>query len=160
MSTPFSGLIAATAQRYQLPTALLHALIAVESDGNPWAVRYEPAFFARYIEAKRWPVFGAVSSETEKRLLATSFGLCQVMGVTARELGFTGAFLTQLCAPALSLDYGCRYLAQQRARYATRSLRWAVAAYNAGTPKVVNGVFVNEAYVKKVERHCGPGVLV
>jgi soluble lytic murein transglycosylase-like protein len=48
-------------------------------------------------------------NETKER--ATSWGLMQIMGQVARELGYTGD-LQQLLEPQNSLDYGCKKLRQ------------------------------------------------
>jgi soluble lytic murein transglycosylase-like protein len=89
-----------------LDPALVCAVVEQESAWNTWAVRFEPAFFARYIHP-------AVPSKptTEQTFDAASFGLMQVMGEVARELGFKGVFLTELCEPIVGLAYGCKKLA-------------------------------------------------
>lgn len=144
------------AAAHKLPVALVKAVVRVESGGNPWASRYEPAFFRNHVENAQIKSVSPCSTDTEKRLRATSFGLMQVMGQTARELGFEGPFLTALCDPATGLEYGCRYLAKQVERYRDRGLDWAVAAYNAGTArKNRDGVFLNREYVEKVRKTGG-----
>jgi transglycosylase-like protein with SLT domain len=39
----------AAASRHALDPALVCAIVEQESAWNPWAIRYEPAFFAKYI---------------------------------------------------------------------------------------------------------------
>ncbi len=78
------------AGKYNLPENLILAIIDVESGGDPWAIRYEPAFYTRYIVGKPTKVFGPVSKETEQKARATSWGLMQIMGQVARERGFSG----------------------------------------------------------------------
>lgn len=144
------------AAAHGLPPALVKAVVEVESGGNPWATRYEPAFFRNYVENARIKAISPCSTDTEKRLRATSFGPMQVMGQTARELGFDRPFLTELCDPATGLEHGCRYLAKQVERYRDKGLDWAVAAYNAGTArKDLDGVFLNRAYVDKIREAGG-----
>jgi soluble lytic murein transglycosylase-like protein len=41
-----------------------------------------------------------------------SWGLMQLMGEVAREMGFTGTYLSQLCDPPIGLLWGCKKLAQ------------------------------------------------
>ena len=145
-------LINTTARRHGLPPELVRAIVQIESGGRPWACRYEPAFYERYIASKEVKTWRPCSGQTEARLRACSFGLMQIMGATARETGFDGVFLTELCDPAVGLDYGCRYLAKL-ARLHQERHGWAgvVAAYNAGSPrKVADGRFVNESYVNKI----------
>jgi len=93
-----------------LDPALVCSICAHESAGwNMWATRYEPAFYARYIEPmKDVRTFGpTISQATERRDRATSFGLMQVMGQVAREYGFTGEFLSELLDQHKGILYGC-----------------------------------------------------
>lgn len=86
-----------------LDPALVCAVAENESSWNPWSTRYEPGFFHRYIEPLNLP-------GGEAFMRATSWGLMQIMGQTARELGFDGRFITELCDPDTGLEYGCRKL--------------------------------------------------
>ena len=151
-------LVKETSLRHGLPPGLVRSVVAVESGGNAWAIRYEPAFFERYVkpDASVRPV-SPCSAETEKRARATSWGLMQVMGATARGLGFEGAYLSQLCDPATGLDLGCKLLARLRDKHkAAHGWAGVVAAYNAGSPrKDGQGRFVNQAYVDKIAARLG-----
>ena len=91
------------ALQYDLDQKLVCAICEHESSWNPWAVRYEPAF-----EKKYDPTVGI--SLTEHMGRAFSYGLMQIMGETARELGFTEPYLTELCDPSTGLEFGCRKL--------------------------------------------------
>lgn len=145
--------IARAARQHGLPIPLVNAIVEVESDGNLWAVRYEPAFFDRYISGHvKVKTFGCCSLATENRLRACSFGPMQIMGQVARERGFEGEFLTQLCDPEIGLEYGCRHLALLADRIkATYGYEGVIAAYNAGSPrKQANDRWINEGYVRKV----------
>lgn len=75
----------AAAKRHGLPLPLVYAIIHTESGGNPWAIRYEPAFYERYIAPKPVKPRPPCSEQTESRLLACSFGLMQIMGATGME---------------------------------------------------------------------------
>ena len=111
-----------TALEYGLNPALFCALVEQESCWYSYASRYKPGFFDRYIQAMLpasqgdQPNFsppkprGNTSNLTEAENRATAFGLCQVMGQTARELGCTARSLTELCDPAIGLEYGARRL--------------------------------------------------
>ena len=130
------------AQAHALWPELVCALIEQESSWNHWAVRYEPAFYKRYIEpqlalpagenansrprAQRAPL-----GDTEARARAFSWGLMQVMGQTAREHGFSGRSLAQLCDPATGLDVGCRVLAAKLAAAEGNVIR-ALLLWNGG----------------------------
>ncbi len=154
------ALIAETSQRHELPPELVAALVQVESGGDPWAVRYEPGFYRRYIEGKEWSAFGVCSQETEHQARAMSFGLLQIMGEVARELGCKLPFLSQLCDPATGLEWGCRYLARLRQgldrTHGDASWECVCAAYNGG-PAVVTGANThnNAPYAGKVGEQLG-----
>ena len=78
-------LIRQVATAYTLPFELLKAQVQVESNGDPNAFRFEPAFFTRYVlnnPASKAARFGP--------LAACSYGVLQVMLETAYELGFDG----------------------------------------------------------------------
>ena len=121
---------------------LVCAVIEQESSWDRWAVRYEPAFYKRYIEpqlahsdgdgtASRVGARSAILSETEARARAFSWGLMQVMGQVAREHGFSGSSLAQLCDPATGLDVGCRVLAAKIAAAEGNVVR-ALLLWNGG----------------------------
>lgn len=81
-----------------------------ESKGwNPWAIRYEPDFYSRYIVKLGLPDW------TEARARAISWGLMQVMGETAREEGFIGP-LPSLCDPAVGIERGLVHLKRMLVR--------------------------------------------
>lgn len=86
------------------------AVIEQESDWNPWSVRYESGFYARYV-GKLYTV-GKISA-TEAFTRSTSWGLMQVMGQVAREYGFAGASLVELCDPVVGTEFGCQVLARK-----------------------------------------------
>jgi soluble lytic murein transglycosylase-like protein len=96
------------AMAYSLESSLVCAVIEQESAWSPWATRYEPAFFAKYVA----PLYtNQKISPTEAYGRAFSYGLMQVMGQVARERGFEGDFLPELCNPYVGVDIGCRHLA-------------------------------------------------
>lgn len=152
MDTQINSLISQVAARFGLASELVAAFVQTESGGNAWASRFEPAFLDKYIGSKV-ATFGAVSLETERMSRATSYGLMQVMGQVARERGFTGSFLTQLCDPETGLSYGCMHLASMRDRY-LNAWGWdgVIAAFNAGSPRKTGKVFVNQGYVDKINK--------
>jgi soluble lytic murein transglycosylase-like protein len=96
---------AAAAQ--SLDPALVCAVVEQESSWNPWAMRYEPAFFAKYV-AHLYTNNKITASEAYAR--GFSWGLMQVMGQVAREMGFDGAFLSATCDPEQGLAIGCKLL--------------------------------------------------
>ena len=96
---------AAAAQ--SLDPGLVCAVVEQESAWNPWAIRFEPAFFKKYV-ASLYTNNKVTASEAYAR--GFSWGLMQVMGQVARETGFEGAFLSALCDPEQGLAVGCRVL--------------------------------------------------
>lgn len=122
---------------YGIPSWLISAVIMTESDGDPWAMRFEPGFLKTYVPAIPH-TFGA-SKETERTMRATSFGLMQIMGQVAREFNCTFPFLSELCLPENGIEFGCRKLKSLRNLHFDRH-GWpgVVAAYNAGSPRFVS----------------------
>jgi soluble lytic murein transglycosylase-like protein len=117
---------AAAAQ--SLDPALVCAVIEQESSWNPWAMRYEPLFFAKYV-ASLYTNNKVSASEAYAR--GFSWGLMQVMGQVARESGFDGAFLSELCDPQQGLAVGCKVLRKKFDAMAGDTTR-ALLAWNGG----------------------------
>lgn len=135
-------------QRQGLEIGYVRALILKESSGNQWATRYEPGF--RYIErAEYWANRLGQTEETETVQQRTSFGLMQPMGGTARWLGFSG-HLAELYQPSVNIHFGCRLFAKKLLKYG--NYLDALAAYNAGSPILINGKYTNQEYVDGVLR--------
>ena len=137
------ALIGRIAGEVGLEPALIQAVVHAESGGDPWAIRYEPAFHDRYVKGKIPGI-----SLTEEIARSTSWGLMQVMGQVARERGFQGKFLSALCDPETGLRVGALHLKRFLDQYGDVSK--AVASYNAGSPRMADGGFVNQGYVDKV----------
>lgn len=151
-----------------LDPALAAAFCDVESSWDAHAVNPEPRY--RYLVDVRdgrpfrqltaaemasesppadFPSLPGVPADAEWQLQQMSLGLMQVMGAVARECGFKGRFLTELCEPEIGLAYGCRKLAALSRRGA--SLEDVAAAYNAGTARRdADGKYVNQGYVDKI----------
>lgn len=151
MSEPLQPLIETYAGKHHLPPEIVFGIVLTESAGNPWAIRFEPAFLDRYVPDDP-ELFGPVSVETERIARATSWGPMQIMGQVARERGFERAFLSALCQPDLGIDMGCAQLAYFRSRFeAEHGFDAVIAAYNAGSPRYTDdGAFVNQTYLDKV----------
>ena len=122
------------ARAHSLWPELICAVIEQESSWDRWATRYEPAFYARYIEpqmARTAETRSASLSDTEAHMRAFSWGLMQVMGQVAREHGFSGSSLAELCDPATGIDVGCRVLASKLAAAEGNVVR-ALLLWNGG----------------------------
>jgi soluble lytic murein transglycosylase-like protein len=90
-----------------LDPGLVCAVVEQESAWNPWAMRYEPAFFTKYVA----PLYtNNKVSASEAYARGFSWGLMQVMGQVAREFGFEPVFLSTLCDPEQGLAIGCKIL--------------------------------------------------
>jgi len=165
------------AGRYGPDPRLVCALCEVESGWNPWAVRYEPDYKWLWgikeplttinglnivsFDLKNGPVLIDIipsTPETELALQKTSWGLMQIMGAVARERGFRG-WLTELCDPSISLEWGCkhlRWMADHNNAYGLPDFRIKpedlAAAWNAGTRIVIDGKYKNQPYVDRVLR--------
>lgn len=127
--------------KYDLDPLLVTALITIESSGNPWAIRHEPAYKWLYKPS----VFAAkvgTSIITEKVCQQTSWGLMQIMGAVAREHGFELP-MPILCLPEHNLDIGCKFL---KSRLDLWGIKGGLCAYNTGTPDSPIG----EKYAAKV----------
>jgi soluble lytic murein transglycosylase-like protein len=114
----------AAAARHSIAAALVCAVVEQESAWDAHAMRYEPAFRARYVAP-----LGLTPTEEIARSI--SWGLMQVMGQVAREHGFSGKFLSALCEPAAGLDIGCAALAAKVAAAAGDVPR-ALELWNGG----------------------------
>lgn len=111
--------------------ALVCAVVEQESSWNTLAIRYEPQFFARYVA----PLVGSDEmkppTETESRSRAFSWGLMQILGQCAREMGFEGLYLSELLQPQVGLKFGCKLLARELGR-AGGDVERALQLWNGG----------------------------
>lgn len=133
-----------------LNPALLAAIIEVESAWKPYAIRYEPSF-----ELVSRPAYFAklnsITETTERAMQRFSWGLTQILGCTARDIGFKGP-MQSLCVPECGILWGATYLKRLTKRYA--NVLDQVAAYNAGEAKKrVDGTYINQEYVEKVMKN-------
>ena len=141
-----SWILKEVSDRHGIPVELISAIIEVESGWRPWANRYEKGY--KYLV----DYAGAFCSpDTEKVNQQTSWGLMQIMGGTARDIGFQEPFLTRLCDPETGLEWSCKYLRRLYDRHQTWSD--AVSAYNQGWPhRNQDGKYKNQGYVDKVTK--------
>lgn len=141
------SLVKSVANGSQIEAKLLDAIVVVESCYDPLAVRYESHYSANIIP-NAYAKAHNISVETEKQLYKFSWGLCQVMGGTARFVGYGGPILG-LLEPQMNLFVGCLYLKKLKGIYPM--MQDVIAAYNAGRPKRdKTGKYVNQEYVDKV----------
>ena len=155
LSAEIEQAIGEAAEAANLPANLVRAVVITESGGNPAAIRYEPAFYLRYIQGKPLSYVPAgCSRDTEGIGRAHSWGLMQIMGAVARENGFAGPFLNALHDPAINIQIGCKVLAGYARRYLARyGWEGVLRAYNGGPYAVVHNT--NPKYPAKVREVLG-----
>ncbi len=126
--SPLLTLARKAAAAHSLDPALVCAVVEQESGWNPWAMRYEPAFFTKYVASL---YTNNKISATEAYARGFSWGLMQVMGQVAREAGFDALFLSALCDPEEGLAVGCKVLRKKLDAVAGDTTR-ALLAWNGG----------------------------
>lgn len=144
-------IVSTQAKRFNLDWRLVAAICSAESDGDTFAMRYEPAY--KYLfEIENCVRACGCTAETMRVMQMTSWGMMQVMGGTALGLGFPkNQYLTQLLMPAVGIEYGCRLLQQLSTKYQT--VDHIICAYNAGSVRFNHdGTLVSRGYIDKVLR--------
>lgn len=142
------GLLVSTARGAQVPPELVLGIIEAESGGDPHATRINATYPYTMMQAKR-PA--GCSVDMERMCQKTAWGLMQVIGATARELGFDG-WLSELVSPETNIRLGIEFLRRKMSQYFERDgIEGVAAAYNGGAPRRrPDGKFVNQSYVDKV----------
>lgn len=105
----YQSLIDKYSVQYGVPVAWIKGIMMQESSGNPNAFRAEP------------------------RINDASYGLMQLLGRTARGLGWTGSDPRELYDPELNISLGVKYISQLRRSWGD-DLRRVYSAYNSGKP--------------------------
>lgn len=150
MKLPWDA-IASAAYGHNLSPKLIAAIVQAESAGDQYAARYEPNW-KWFLEPERRRAIAkdlGITLLTEEIQEATSWGLMQIMGGTARSaLDYLGP-LPALCEVDLGLEMGCQYFKNLCDRHG--SIEEAIVSYNAGSPrKTPTGKWVNQGYLDKV----------
>ena len=102
----YDALIAAAAERYNVPFSWVKAVAGAESNFDPWAMRLEP------------------------KINDASRGLMQVLMRTARALGYQGDE-QGLFDPATNIDLGAKLLGELISRCGA-NFRRVYSGYNSG----------------------------
>lgn len=132
---------------YRIDPILFQAFILLESGGNKFAVQYQPNYKHLY-QVYEFSRKLYITYVTEKVFQQSSHGLVQIMGSTARSLGFKG-YPQQLYDTETNLRYGAKFIAQLQMRYPNKLD--LISSYNQGQPfKTANGFYKNQEYVNKV----------
>jgi hypothetical protein len=123
--------VARVSESSSLDPLIVAAVILRESNANPWVTRFEIGYYHRYVDNRplKFYVPKEITETTEGIERATSWGLMQIMGGTARQYGYK-KLLTQLLDPAENIDLGCLILAN--ALRSTGSYIEALLRYNGG----------------------------
>jgi len=119
----YANLVKAKAVSLGIDPALACAIAEQESGWNAWAIRYEPAFYARYV-AKQ------ALTPTEKTARSISWGLFQTMGEAVREAGYKGD-LAALCDPDTGITWGLAVF-QRKLALANQDVPRALLFWNGG----------------------------
>ncbi len=126
--------------------ALALAVIEVETGGVRGRTRYEPEYRYFY-RVDYYANRLGLTKQTETVGQMTSHGVMQVMGGVFREMGFEGYWPQA----GWEIDVGIKYgVAKLKSCFDKYGLVGGVAAYNAGSPRMFNGKYVNQVYVDKV----------
>lgn len=125
---PCEAEIARAARRWDIPTAVLHAVGLTETGRggtlSPYALNIDGAtFFPQDAQ-------GALAKFAQARALGAKFIDMGCMQINHRFHGKAFASPAQMLEPARNVDYAARFLKQLRAREGSWTL--AVARYNAG----------------------------
>ena len=135
------------ADKYNLDRFLVAAIIQTESSGNRCDTRFEKRFKHLY-HPEKFAQLNQITVQAEIEHQKTSFGLMQIMGSVARELGFKRN-LWNLCNPRMNVELGVKKLKKLSGRH--ESMEDLIASYNAGRPFMLsNGKYKNHQYVNKV----------
>lgn len=117
-------MVKAKATELGIDPALACALVEQESAWNPWAIRYEPAFYQKYESSK--PL-----TPTEKTARSISWGLFQTMGDTVRSVGYKGD-LAALCDPSTGIQWGLAVF-QKKLELAGQDVHKGLLFWNGGS---------------------------
>jgi hypothetical protein len=159
--TLISELVKKHSEKCLVRADILAAVVLQESGGKQWSSRFEPTFYEKYLANKeRKDLQGYVPKvlptlATEKVHRATSWGLCHILGETARsQLGFTREDLVELLDPDINVGLAAQYLQFLYSLFPSvyGDDRWlfAVRRYNGKGPRA-------EAYGNSVFDHIAKG---
>jgi soluble lytic murein transglycosylase-like protein len=135
-------LIERLAATHGLNPRLVEAFVFVESSDQQEAISFEPHIYDLLLT--KCPHL----SPTERMQQATSWGLLQVMGMVARERGFTRCCVELCRDPEVGLRVGMSHLAWLVTR--AKDQDEMIRAYNAGLGGARKGR--GGAYLQKVQR--------
>lgn len=132
--------------RQKIDPSIIEALVEVESGGNPKVARYERQFAYLFKDLEMAKLM-RIPQDTERVFQKTSWGPLQLMGGTARWLGYS-SWLPDLCDTRVGILWGCMYY--KRVCDKQIYLNDKIATFNAGSVRrKEDGTYVNQGYVDK-----------
>lgn len=141
------SLVKQECKRRELDSVLICSIIDTESSFNPYAIRYEPRSM-RTVAAKACAKVNRISEDTEEMAQHFSWGMGQILGSTARWLGFRD-LLSSLCDAKTGIFWCCEAFEKLGAPY--KEMDDKIAAYNMGSlQQKPDGTIVNQKYVDRV----------
>ena len=153
----FDDIFCMMAKKYGLKKLMLKALAIQESGLDPTASRFEQKFWNTYLKDNdEW-------KDEDQSVVASSWGLCQLMYVVAVELGFKkGRTAEELCDPVINIELAAKYLRKWLdsiykykicdKNFDLLPIEICLARFNAGAGNNPNdeGKLRNPKYVEKV----------
>jgi hypothetical protein len=135
------------AKRVGINWVILAATAEKESNSRQWALRYESGW-KYFFKPDEHAVLCGVSVETERQCQKMSWGMTQIMGAVARELGFSLP-MGKLFEPIINFHFCALKYKKLLEQYPL--LPDAISAYNQGSNrKFGNGQYQNQNYVSSV----------
>lgn len=144
--TDYDKEIAAAAAEHDLSPGLLTAQVLVESSGHADAFRFEPGIAAQLAAGRLKPKY--MPTNPAVRRVASSYGLLQILYVTACDYGFVDA-PERLFIPDVGLRFGAAHMSAML-RKAEGDYTRALCAYNGGWGAVMTLPYRTQAYADKV----------
>jgi hypothetical protein len=114
------------------PGRLAVAIAITESSLNPFVSRYEK-YYAWLVDVDRYARNLSITRDTEKMMQRTSWGLFQIMGAVARELGYNDYL--HLLATQETIDTQIELFVRHFNRifkHYNKDIARAISGYNAG----------------------------
>lgn len=164
ISAEYDKVFCVAGRQFNIKKLLLKSIGLVESNLDPKAFRHEPLYWERYM--KNDPLW----ADKDPQIVSSSHGICQIMFLTAWNLGLTGEIekvRDDLLDPTINITLAAKLMRQLidkaiKKNYTTKyywlsPLSIALAMWNGGgwrNPDE-NGVLRNQKYVRKVLKQFG-----
>lgn len=149
LTLPLSTIQMVGTQRHIEPE-LIAAIIQVESAGQQFVSNV--ALNSDVVEPSKYATKNGMTKRAEEIAQQTAYGYCQVLGSTARRLGFTRP-LGELYMELTNIRLATMLLVNLKKRYEGHRDSM-ISAYNYGQViKRKDGTFINQSYVNKVNKY-------